>query len=65
MFFKNIINRKNKLEINNNIEKNIVYKRTILLENYKKKENYSIAFGYTSTATGYYTDSYGSYSFSL
>ena len=65
MFFKNIINRKNKLEINNNIEKNIVYRRTILLENYKKKEIYSIAFGSNNVAIGYYTVSYGGYSFSL
>ena len=54
MFFKN---RKNK----NKIEKNIFYRRTILLETYKKQDNYSIAFGYTSTATGHYTVSYGSY----
>jgi hypothetical protein len=57
MFFK-----RKKIEI----EKNIVFKRTILLETYKKKEvgNYSIAFGINHVAIGYYTVSYGNYSFS-
>jgi len=65
MFFKNRKNRKNNLEIQNNIEKNIVYRRTILVETYKKQDSYSFAFGINNVAIGYYTASYGGYSFSL
>jgi len=62
MFFKNRKNRKNNLEIQNNIEKNIVYRRTILVETYKKQDSYSFAFGINNFVTGHYAISYGSYS---
>jgi hypothetical protein len=56
MFFK-----RKKIEV----QKNIIFRRTILLETYKeKKGNYSIAFGINNVAIGHYTSSYGSYSFS-
>ena len=64
MFFKN---RKNK----NKIEKNVLYRRTVLIETYKKQDNHSVAFGVNNFAIGHYAIYYGtsstsiSYSFSL